>query len=421
MTSPRKGSSGVVVAAVVLVLAAGWSWARATPFWGLDFAQLWTGGKVGRAQGAAIYGTQGQAISNAYLAEAFDQQKSMRLLRVIREREMLAGASRQWAAAFVSTPFLYFTFSGLPGGYESAWLLYRAIALLATVGACLLLCRMAGLSTPAALIFAAAILLLFEPLAADQRVGNTNQLQLLAFAGVLWLIADPRPALRVSGGVLLGLTIGFKPNVALMAPLVVGYRVVRRSWRAAWIDAAAIAGGLGLAVLAGAAWSGSLDPWVAWMDVARGLGQADVPRSLGNIALLKAPVTVTIVMLTVIAGALLSARSLPEDPNHLRLIASLGVIIYLLGANVVWLHYPVLAIPTAALLIGTRVHPIARSAGGGGLVPLAVMPLGFLVPWTDVNVQAGLIFAGLLVLAAGALYVTSRRPESPQPPPRPCS
>jgi hypothetical protein len=416
MSSRSATRTGQVVAAIVLLLSAWYSWSRANPFWGLDFAQLWTGGKSARQHGTAIYGERGQSISNAFISEAFTRQQSPRLLNVIRERESMArSASREWLAAFVSTPFLYFTFSLLPQDYEAAWLIYRLLSLAATIAACLLLCRLAGLTAAGGMMLAAAALVFYEPLASDQRIGNTNQLQLLALAVYLRLAADARLPFRIAGGLLLGLTIAFKPNVALVAVFLILYLLVRGAIRAALIDTAAIAGGGIAAIAIGSLWFGSFAAWTEWMAVAKRLAEAEVARATGNIAVLQSPAVVAILALVAVGAAVAMTRDEADDADRLRLVAAVGPVIYLLGAKVVWLHYPVLVLAPAVLLIGVRNPKHVRIAVAIALVLLAVMPLGFLIRWRDVAVQANLIFAGLVILAAATLYVTSRRRESPQP------
>ena len=405
---------GTAVAAVVLAAAIAVSWSRSAPFWGLDFAQLWAGGKVAAEQGSRIYGEDGQSISNQFLAEEFAQQRSGHLLNVLRERETLSrGPSRQWMAAFVSTPFLYSTFALLPASYDAAWLIYRVLSFAATIAACVLLARMAGLTFVAGMMLASFALVLFEPLASDQRVGNTNQIQLLALAAYLWLAGDARRGARVAGGLLLGLAIAFKPNIALVAPLAVMGLFLRGRRRDGLEHAGAIAGGVLASVAISSFWFGSVTAWTEWLSVARRLGTAEVARATGNIAVLQLPLLVTLLLVTVMAAAIVTARPEMDDRDRLRIVASFGTVIYLLAASVVWLHYPVLAIPSMVLLLGPRMPPPVRVAAAASGVLAAIMPLGFLVRWTDISVQANLVFLALAILAATTVFVTSQGAGQP--------
>ena len=403
------------MAAVVLAAAVAYSWSRGAPFGGFDFAQLWAGGQVVAEHGSRIYGEDGQSISNGFLAAQFERQKSSHLLNVIRERETLARSpSRQWLAAFVSTPFLFSLFAVLPENYDAAWLLYRALTFAATIAACVLLARITGMSLAAGMMMAAFALVLYQPLASDQRVGNTNQIQFLGIAAYLWLAGDERRRARVAGGLLLGLLIAFKPNVALVAPLAVAWLFLRGTRRDAMEHAGAIAGGVLAAVAVGSLWFGSFSAWSGWLSVAGRLGAANIERATGNIAVLRQPAVVTVLLLIVITAAMVAApRGGSDDRDRFRIVASFGAVIYLLAANVVWLHYPVLAIPSLILLLSPRMPPPVRIAGAIAVLLAAITPLAFLVQWTDVSVQAHVVFVGLAILAATDVYVTSRAARQP--------
>ena len=397
--------SGAIVAAVVMLLALAWSWQREARFWGLDFAKLWVGGKTAASQGGKIYGPEGQSISNGYLANAFEhQQQSGSLLNVLREREFLARQrGTEMLAAFVATPFLHFTFAVFPSGYDQAWLLYRILCMAATVAACLLLMRLARLPWATSFLVTAAVLVLYEPLASDQRVGNVNRLQLLGIALYLWLSSSHRRRTLIAAGAVLGLLIAFKPNVALIAPLALAYQIFCRRFHDAAAEAVGIVAGGMAAVGVSSFLFGGLSVWEQWMGVASRLAQADVPRQLGNIAVLRSPAAASVLLAIVLAAMWMASRSEGQERNAL-LAASLGPLIYILSARVAWLHYVVMALPAGILLLDRRHSRPIRITAAVALALTATTPFAPFSRVQDIAVQTTLITTGLFILYGLAVY-----------------
>lgn len=417
--SPASTRVGVIAAAAILIVSVFYSWQRGAFFWGLDFAQLWAGGGSAPAVRGDLYGPEGQSISNSHLARAFElQQRSGALLNVLREREFLARQpGNEWLAAFVSTPFLFFTFSGFPADYDASWLVFRTLCMASAIAACLMLCRLAALSAAVSMVITAAVVALCEPLASDQRVGNVNRLQLLAVAVYFRLASATRPGTLAAAGALLGLAIAFKPNLALIPLLVFPFRMIKRRFREAAAEAAGMAAGFVAAVMAGSFFFGGFSAWTEWMAVAGRLSAAEVPRMLGNIAVLQAPlIGATVLVALVTLAAWKGAKKDDEHGLMLALVASTGPIIYLLSARVVWLHYATLSLPAGILLLG-RAHPmICRVAAASTLILIATTPLAPFAAVRDVAVQTVTINLGMTALVALVIYrLMWPGPGSPRP------
>jgi hypothetical protein len=383
--------SGLAVATIVFTIAAFVAWKRSNVAWGVDFAQFWLGGQLARHDGSALYQSGSQRLGDEALRTAFASQRSSNLLSVIRHREELSRMQGQeWLSAFTGTPFLYTVFGTLPPNYDTALLIYRAICLIATIAACLILCHLAGLSPPVSLILTAGVLLLFEPLSSDQRVSNVNQIQLAALAVYMWLLSR---APMLSGAVIAGAVL-FKPTLVFVPLLVIAYRFIRAERARGFRELAGMSIGGAAVIVASSLFFGTAAAWTSWLEMARRLSGSEIPRAAGNIALFNATAIVTAILFAAAIVVLLRSEATVDN----ALLASLGTLIYLLGANLVWLHYPVLALPAALLLLSRRFSTFVRIGSGVALSLIALKPWAPFVRAYDINVQATMIAGGLVIL-----------------------
>lgn len=410
----RRGPDTILflIASVVFVASVTYSWNRSTAYWGVDFAQLWLGGHVARSHGADIYTSRGQALSDEYLSNAYTAQRSNMLLDVIHHRERLAtAAGRQWLTAPTATPFLYTLFAALPPRYDTAILMFRVLSLTALIGACALLAWQVGLRRTPALFYAAVVLVLFEPLSADQRVSNVNQVQLLLLAGYLALLARRTNPATFGAGALLGAAICLKPNVILVAPLVIAFWLARKAFRPALLHAAGLILAVLVLIVSTSLWFGTAAVWPAWLDVARGLASAQIQPAQGNMALFNTLLSSIAPALGFFAFTLFvlwHKREQLDERADLSLIVGVGVLLFLLTSTLVWLHYPLLALPIAYSLSMPRHAPVIRSAAVVSLALIAVTPWNALVQSVDANVWARVIGAGLIGLFATSMYALLR-------------
>ena len=401
--------SGVAVASIVFTIAAFVAWKRSNLTWGVDFAQFWMGGQLAQQHGSALYQPGSHHLGDDMLRTAFASQRSSNLLSVIRHRQELSRMQGQeWLSAFTGTPFLYTLFGALPSDYDRALVIYRAICLIATIAACLILCHLAGLSPPVSLMLTAGILLLFEPLSSDQRVSNVNQLQLAGLAAYMWLVAR---APMVSGAVIAAAVL-FKPTLIFVPLLVIAYRFIRAENARALRELAGMSIGGMVVAVSSSLFFGTAAAWTSWLEMAGKLSGAEIPRAAGNIALFNATAIVTSILFAAAIVILLRSEATVDN----ALLASLGAVIYLLGANLVWLHYPVMALPAGLLLLSHRFTMFVRIGSGVALSLIALKPWALFVRAYDIDVQAAMIATGLVILfvllvrECAGQHVAVRRP-----------
>jgi hypothetical protein len=93
------------------------------------------------------------------------------------------------------------------------------------------------------------------------------------------------------------------------------------------------------------------------------------------------------------------------------LIAGIGILIYLMSATVVWLHYMVLVVPVAIALMRWRVTAFIALLA---LAMLAEVPFEMIVGKAAAPVEAMLITPALVALYACAVWKLSHRdPATP--------
>lgn len=354
-----RGLLGLALA-VALGFGATRFWTYGTRDAGVDFYQFWLVGRAAaQPETKNIYERSEQVrIATESLAAANADPDAPRLF--------FAAEARQEIEVF-STPLLYTVFgAAATGHYETDFARYRTLVLLLTIVGLAVLGRVLGFSWLRTIGFEAVFLFAFEPLYADLRVLNVNQTQLamivLYFAVRMW--GDP-PFDDLLGGMVLALACLFKPNLAPAVALLAIYWLIDRRPRT--LAGHAIGGvvGAGLGLAASGLYFGGLTPWLEWAKALQGLPEAWIPVRIGNFSLAAVLLERTgrglsAVLLggfAVLAVVVLTRRSRrPADDGmfvglrstgaerDLRVV-SIGVLVYLLGAGLVWQHYYLLTVP----------------------------------------------------------------------------
>jgi hypothetical protein len=218
-----------------------------------------------------------------------------------------------------------------------------------------------------------------------------NSIQLLALA---LLVAVPRLRWPLLGALLL-----FKPNVMFVPLLFAVARLARREHRALVRDLAEGAIGAGIASVIAAISYGSPRVWLQWVSAANDFYHRLPTRMERNVTPALALfhqygewVSYGLAALLIAVVCIAIARS---KTNDAPLLAALGVLIYLLTANVVWLHYLVLAIPAAIVLLRKPATAVVAIAA---LLLLAEEPFELLTGRAAAPVEAWLIAPSLLAL-----------------------
>ena len=428
------GERAVLVLAVAVAAVRGWSYART---WrGLDYYQFWAVGQaVSRSGGAEVYSEEGRKRFGAEILASLPRDEV--------SQRLAAAVSRRKTLETYSTPFLY-TVAGVSatGEYDRDHAVFVLASLLSGLGGLLLLCRV--LRYPP--LAAAAVVLLLEayaPYRSDLRVGNVNLIQLGLLAGFLWVSTlKHRPWRDPAAGAILGLAVLFKPNLALVAVLLLaGWTVLR-----AFARVAGVAAGMAVSALAvlgvSSVYFGTAGAWGSWLAAILSLPSEIVGVRIGNFSLVRllggdlgarfAP----LLALAILSGAAvclwMGRRRAPESPGGMGgdeprretsedvALAGTGCMAYLLSSPLVWVHYFVLAIPLALWLLRPRGGESGRWMGGlAGAVAIAIVllanrPLEAIIGQGYPALVAATSNAGALLLL-GAAMIELRRFRSAPP------
>ena len=407
-----------LLALFLAAIGLGRAWRAAGVAVGMDFYQFWAVGQALRTM----------PVQNVY-AEA-DRVRIAADLAVRAQRDPLA--YRQRAVAHFrpvletySTPFLYAALSVFYSShYEYAFRAYHVFNLLCTVLAILLFCRLLGYSWTVALLALAVAAGFFEPLVADVRMGNVNQIQLAGLAALCWL-ASRRASRAVDFGVGLatGLLVLFKPTTVFVPLLLAWWWLVTGRARRLALAAVGVAAALAVAFGASALLFGSWRCWSDWAVALMAMPDNIIPIDSGNFALpllLRVATGIefrgwlTIIFLLPALFGFWRQRRAPLDNERLNAayIVGLGGLIYLLGAKLVWLHYFTATIPL--LLVGLRPRAHAGEAPVvDALLPLAAPVMLCVTPLfgvTDPFLAGALICGGALLLYLLALLALTLTP-----------
>jgi hypothetical protein len=334
--------TALAAAAALYAIATFWrQHARAA---GLDFYIYFVAGQLaGRADVDNIYGPEVQArLGEEYFARAQASGSELRKFDAQRRRRL----------DLVSSPFLYTTMRWVSRDYDRALTQIHIYIFALFMAGVLLFCRAVGLSWASALFLLAALLLWYRGFEADFRVGNVNSMQLAALGVFLWMHR------RVESWVLLGALLLFKPNLMFVPLLLAVARIAAGEWRRLAKEMVAAIGGALAALVIGSISYGSPRVWLQWIEAAGEFYGRLQTRSERNVAPALAlfeqygewvSYVIAAILVAIVCVAIRRRRG--GDP---ALLIGLGILIYLLGANVVWLHYMVLVIPIAVALMRWR-------------------------------------------------------------------
>jgi len=345
----------------------------------------------------------------------------------------LAGTqpSRQRAAHLVrrtvdtfSSPFMYACFrpfAALP--YESAFLLYHVILTASVVASVLLMGRMFGLGWDAALAALLSVLVACWPLHVDLNVGNVTCLQLAGLTLYTWLRSRPQPwAHGLPAGVLLGLIVLFKPTAAAAVVCLGAYWLARREFR----TIAEQAGGFTLGIALGWLYSLTMFPMHAWADWLKSLEKLRVILHVNNLSLyrlievLGAPGMAKLLPVAAMLAALLGVWCVRKsrEPGTELFVIALGLAATLVGSDLVWVQYFVLAVP----LMIFALRPLQGRPGVARPTPLVWLmiaaiaivlqwPARLIAPHIALGLHITLIDASLVVLAAAGVWSVVKSSE----------
>jgi hypothetical protein len=393
-----------VLAAVAVIYAVCVTWKQHERAAGLDFYIYFVNAQLpGRGDVGNIYDRDVQArIGEEYFERA--QQSGSEIRKYDAQRRRFVDS--------VSSPFLYTTLAWVSRDYERALLQYHALVLFAFIAGTLLVARAMRMRMWMALLLIAGLLLWYRGFEADLRVGNVNSLQLLMLGAAL--VSPPAIA-----GVLTGLLVAFKPNLILVPLLLAVARMAKRDWRRLRLEILGGAIGGLLAFIAATINYGTPRVWLQWLSRANEFyhrlptrTERNVTPFLGLFHEHGAWVSYVLAALLTLVVCVAIWRAKEHDDV---LVVGLAILIYLLSATVVWLHYMVLVIPIAFALMRTRVTGALALLA---LLAIAEEPFEWLTRMAVYPNDAKLIAPAFVLLFVCAM-ARSIRPASPSDAPHP--
>jgi hypothetical protein len=382
--------ASTVAAALAVIYAVVVTWHRHERAAGLDFYIYFVNAQLaGRDDVPNIYDRDVQSrIGEEYHERA--QRGSSELRKFDAKRRRFLDS--------VSSPFLYTVLGWVSRDYDRALRQYHLLVFAAFVIGSLLIARAVRLSWPSALFLLAALLLWYRGFEADLRVGNVNSLQLLMLGISLWC-----PPL--AAGVIAGMLIAFKPNLILVPLLLAVARMATRDWRRLRREILGGAIGGAIAFIAAAIHYGSFAVWLQWIARANEFYHRLPTRTERNVTPLLTlfhehgawPSYALALLLTIAAAAAIWRGRSRDDVS----IIGVAILIYLLSATVVWLHYMVLVIPIALALLRWRTTAVVSLLA---LAAIAEEPFELLTGMVVYPNDAKLIGPALLVLFGCAVW-----------------
>ena len=331
-------------AALVALVALHDFWRQHKTAAGLDFYIYFVAGQLaGRADVENIYSAETQErIGEEYFERAVRSGSPIRRYDATRRRRL----------DNVSSPFLYSTMRWFSRDYDRALLQYKVFVLCLFLAAVLLLCRRAKLPWWASLLFLAGLLFVYRGFEGDLRVGNVNSVQLFALAVALW--SPPMVA-----GAVMGMLIAYKPNLLFVIVLLAFAHDRKRLTRE--VIGGAIGGLLAFVI---ASISYGPRAWVQWITAANQFWHRLPTRFERNVTPFLEVYQqhgewIGYVLAAVLAAIVMFVLRRGKDHDHDdMLVVGLGILIYLITATVVWLHYMVLVMPVAIALLRHRVTAV---------------------------------------------------------------
>lgn len=387
--------AATITALVIAAAAMGWRWRHDRGAAGLDFYNFWVAGQLaGRSDVADLYSGETQER----IGEEFFERGQRSGSEIHRY-----DAQRRRRLFLTATPFLYACFRWVSSDYVSSLTVFRAVSLAAFAAGVLLIAWSVRLRAWVALLLLSALLLVYRPLEADLRVANVNCVQLFLMAVVIALASRESKKASCAAAFAAALAICFKPNVALMAPLIVAARTRRRDWSRLGFEAAGAAAGTLLAVLVASVSFEGPSVWQHWLGSAQGLWELLPDSRARNVA----PALALFQRFGPAAGyavialllVIVIAADRPRQRRDTTLVGA-GLLVYLLGATVVWLHYLVLALPAAIVAMRRRASAVPSALA---LLLIAEVPFEKVAGIPAQPYEVAMIGAALVILFALSL------------------
>lgn len=371
----------VLATLTALSLLGAWQYAKEYP--GIDYYVTWV----------AADAVKNDTPHNIYEASSrykltFEYRNKAGALGDAPKQKLVAGHLKE--LMMTATPFLYWV-TGVfaTGDYENDLATWQMISLLLVVTTIIVLCRLLHYSLSTSLVILLPVLVWFIPLYSNLRVANVNGVQLGLISIILWLLHRQAHGRNLFfAGVLTGLLVMFKPNLAPVALLFGGVWVVRQQSGKLLVSLSGMATGAAMAMLVSSMWLGSATAWLDWFNYIRQFVDGGPGERGGNYAIITQVIGNTSPLVQLIAAILLCALCLgmfwwgrrgvsaAEDDKSVTerefientILIAMGCIIPLLSSTVVWLHYYLFTLPM--IIIALRPW---REPGPMKLIPILIL------------------------------------------------
>jgi hypothetical protein len=396
-------------------------------FWGVIKAQKWSDHKL---KSPYVETTHYAEVLNSYA----DGSNDLRL----KAANQINNQLYQHNLDLTGTPFCYLIFALLPEDYSLAFVIFQIMQIFLFISSIVIMNPVRHVNRLGLVSLAFLLVLIYEPLLSDLRVGNMSSFQLFALVLITVfayrVLADSSARNSLGPSVVFMCSLVFltllKPNLVFVTLLLAahlwalhGTKVFARAAAAAAIFGAILTA---LPCIHFGSWMLWQD-WYRYMNI--GGGKLLYPISLGNYAtvvlasqalgirVLSAIVVVAAMLFILGLGALMMAISPDElglkgmwravvrslrDPH---LSAAVGVTATLALAPLVWLHYYVISLLPALWLLTAPHHRSHVNVLGGLSIVLtsgvASALLNNLFGWAALSLL--IIAIGWVPLWAGVL------------------
>ncbi len=397
---------------------------------GIDFYQFWGVSKAQKLSGQKLKSPYDEHAKYAEILSAHVDRSSDEHLKKAN------GYHRQ-ALDLTGTPLFYSIFALLPMNYTSAFGIYQTLQIFLFITSIVMLGSIYNEHKRELLSLAILLVLIYEPLLSDLRVGNFNSIQF--FALVLLIMFAKRMA-RSAGnqlipGVIFMSSLVFitllKPNLLLVTLLLSLHLWALHGTRVFSIASAASVAFCAFLVALTCIQFNSWTVWLDWFNYLKGVegNKLFYPITQGNYATVllvsnifnKSNFVITVIigcaLLFSVASALII--SLSEDKLNMKnlwqatvrslhnphLVVAVGVTATLILSPLVWFHYYLLSLIPAIWLLSLRHHwRHAGKAGGLSILLTSNVPIGLLVSlFGFIGVVPYGVASGLVPLWIGVL------------------
>lgn len=397
---------------------------------GIDFYQFWGVSKAQKFSEHDLKSPYKEHEKYAEILSAYTDRSSD-----VRLKE--ANGYHRQAMDLTGTPLFYAVFALLPVNYTFAFGIYQALQIVLFIASVVLLASIYNEHKSGFLLLALLLVLIYEPLLSDLRVGNFNSIQL--FALVLLIMFAKRVASSNNNplipSVVFMCTLVFitlmKPNLSLVTLLLAVHlwalHGTRIFFRALVVSVAFFALLIALTSL-------QFNSWMVWMDWLNYINGVDgtklsYPISQGNYATVlllsglfdKSSFVIRILVGCALLFSVVSAviMSLSEDKSNMEgiwqsaieslrnphLVVAAGITATLILSPLVWYHYYLLSLVPAFWMFSARpCWRHADKAGGLSILLTSNVICGFFVfLFGYANVVPYVVASGLIPLWTGVL------------------